>query len=305
MVELIKAWIGAMRLRTLPLSVSGIIVGSAMAKTYGSWDICIFLLAISTTVLFQILSNLANDLGDSQKGTDNKDRIGPMRGVQSGIISEKEMKIGVIATTVLAISSASLLVFVSANNLSEQLVWFYIFLAVLSIMAAILYTVGKSAYGYYGFGDLMVFLFFGILSVLGVFSLYGLSFDWLTLLPAISIGLWSSAVLNLNNMRDIENDRNSQKRTIVVQMGLSRAKVYHTFLILIGIISWLILLSTFAMLRQNWFVFMALLPSFVFYTHLNKIWGISDLKDFDGELKKVALLVFLSSITFAIALFIF
>jgi len=293
-----------MRLRTLPLSLSGIIVGSAMAGNSGKWDSLIYCLAIFTTVLFQILSNLANDLGDSQKGTDNEDRIGPMRGVQSGIISEKGMKFGVIMAAVLAVVSASFLICTSAHNLSSQLVWFYIFLAVLSILAAIMYTVGKSAYGYYGFGDLMVFLFFGVLSVLGVFSLYGLSFEWLTLMPAFTIGLWSTAVLNLNNMRDFENDRNSQKRTIVVQLGLSKAKRYHVFLIVTGFISWILLITSIVYLTGHWIVLIAVFPSIVFYRHLKKVAVISEPRDFDGELKKVALVTFSSSILFAIALFI-
>ena len=292
-----------MRLRTLPLSLSGIIAGSAMAGNSGKWDSLIFFLAISTTVLFQILSNLSNDLGDSQKGTDNEHRIGPTRGVQSGFISERGMKLGVITVVVLAVISASLLIWVSAQNLSTKLIWFYVVLAVLSILAAIMYTVGKSAYGYYGFGDVMVFLFFGVLSVLGVYSLYGLSFEWLTLFPAISIGLWSTAVLNLNNMRDIENDRNSQKRTMVVQLGLSRAKLYHVFLIVTGFISWGILLGIIVYLTCNWIVLIAVFPSIVFYRHLKKVAVISELRDFDGELKKVALVTFFSSILLAIALF--
>jgi len=299
----IKAWIDAMRLRTLPLSLSGIIVGSAIAGNSGKWDSLIFFLAISTTVLFQILSNLSNDLGDSQKGTDNEHRIGPTRGVQSGFISERGMKLGVITVVILAVISASLLIWVSAQNLSTKLIWFYVVLAVLSILAAIMYTVGKSAYGYYGFGDVMVFLFFGVLSVLGVYSLYGLSFEWLTLFPAISIGLWSTAVLNLNNMRDIENDRNSQKRTMVVQLGLSRAKLYHVFLIVTGFISWGILLGIIVYLTCNWIVLIAVFPSIVFYRHLKKVAVISELRDFDGELKKVALVTFFSSILLAIALF--
>ena len=292
-----------MRLRTLPLSLSGIIVGSALAGYSGKWDSLILSLAIVTTVLFQILSNLANDLGDSQKGTDNKDRIGPTRGVQSGIISEKGMKLGVITAAILAVVSASFLICASAQHLSTELIWFYIFLAILSILAAIMYTVGKSAYGYYGFGDLMVFLFFGVLSVLGVFSLYGLSFEWLTLFPAISIGLWSTAVLNLNNMRDFENDRNSQKRTMVVQLGLRKAKLYHMFLIVTGFISWGVMLGIFVYLTCNWFVLIAVLPSIVFYRHLKKVAVISEARDFDGELKKVALVTFFSSLLFAIALF--
>ncbi|MDB2408985.1 1,4-dihydroxy-2-naphthoate octaprenyltransferase, partial [Crocinitomicaceae bacterium] len=156
---LTKAWIGALRLRTLPLSLSGIIVGSAMAYYYGGWNFQIFILAISTTVLFQILSNLANDLGDSQKGTDNDQRVGPTRAIQSGDISQRSMKNAVVLVTLLSFASACVLIYISSALISDSLVWIYLGLTGVSIFAAILYTVGKSAYGYYGLGDLMVFLF--------------------------------------------------------------------------------------------------------------------------------------------------
>jgi len=163
MVRLTKAWIGALRLRTLPLSLSGIIVDSAMAYYYGGWNFQIFILAISTTVLFQILSNLANDLGDSQKGTDNDQRVGPTRAIQSGLISQRSMKNAVVLVTVLALASAFGLIYISSDLISHSLIWIYLVLTGLSIVAAILYTVGKSAYGYYGFGDLMVFCFLDVL----------------------------------------------------------------------------------------------------------------------------------------------
>ena len=220
----IGAWIGAMRLRTLPLSISGIIVGSALAFLLGNGDLKIFSTAILTTVLFQILSNLANDLGDSQKGTDNADRVGPKRAVQSGEISQSEMKVGVGLFVVLSFIAACLLIYLSLPNLSIELLYFFSILAVLCVLAAIFYTMGKSAYGYSGFGDIMVFIFFGFVSVIGVFSLYGLSFEWLTLLPSITIGAWSTAVLNLNNMRDVENDAASGKRTMVVKIGYEKAR---------------------------------------------------------------------------------
>lgn len=300
----IKAWIGAMRLRTLPLSLSGIIMGSALAGFLGHWDSCIFFAAISTTVLFQILSNLANDLGDSQKGTDNSDRLGPMRAVQSGEISIREMKRGVGITVVLSFVSAASLIYLSLPNLSESLLVFYAVLAIVCVLAAMLYTLGKWAYGYSGFGDVVVFLFFGVVSVLGVFSLYGLSFEWLTILPALTIGLWSAAVLNLNNMRDIENDRAFGKKTLVVKMGFEKSKYYHVSLILIGFSAWAFLICLFVFISYNGLYLIALVPSLFIYGHLKNIFSFTNNKSFDGELKKVALLTFFSALLFSAVLFL-
>lgn len=304
MVELIKAWIGAVRLRTLPLSLSGIIVGSAMAYYYGGWNLHIFILSISTTVLFQILSNLANDLGDSQKGTDNDERIGPTRAIQSGLISQSSMKNAVVLVTFLSLASAFGLIYISSDFISDSLIWIYLVLTSLSIFAAILYTVGKSAYGYYGLGDIMVFLFFGCLSVLGVFTLYGMPFELITLLPAFTIGLWSVAVLNLNNMRDIVNDTASSKRTIVVQLGSTRAKYYHFILILVGLSIWTALNGVYVYLNNNWIFLIAVFPTLFLYTHLKKVIEIDDPSMYDPELKKVALITFSSSILFATSLFL-
>jgi len=299
-----KTWIGAMRLRTLPLSLSGIIVGSALAGSLGHWDSLIFLAAMSTTVLFQILSNLANDLGDSQKGTDNEHRVGPARAVQSGGISMLEMKRGVVVFVVLSCFSASGLIYLSLPNLTNNLLILYAGLAILSILAAMLYTLGKSAYGYSGLGDIMVFIFFGFVSVLGVFSLYGLTFEWLTILPAITIGSWSAAVLNLNNMRDVSNDEASGKRTMVVKMGYNRSKYYHITLIFVGLFAWLILVSIFIFITYSLSLLLALLPLLIIPGHLKKLLSVNHPSALDGELKKVALLTFFSSILFSLALLI-
>ena len=304
MVRLTKAWIGALRLRTLPLSLSGIIVDSAMAYYYGGWNFQIFILAISTTVLFQILSNLANDLGDSQKGTDNDQRVGPTRAIQSGLISQRSMKNAVVLVTVLALASAFGLIYISSDLISHSLIWIYLVLTGLSIVAAILYTVGKSAYGYYGFGDLMVFLFFGCLSVLGVFMLYGMQFEIITIMPAFTIGLWSVAVLNLNNLRDMVNDKASSKRTIVVQLGSTRAKYYHYSLIIFGLAIWTTLNSVYIYLNDNWIFLIGIFPALFLYPHLKKVFEIEDPSMYDPELKKVALITFSSSILFATSLFL-
>ena len=299
-----KTWIGAIRLRTLPLSLSGIIVGSALAGSLGHWDSMIFVAAMLTTVLFQILSNLANDLGDSQKGTDNVHRVGPARSVQSGQISMREMKRGVIFFVVLSCLSAAGLIYLSLPNLSRNLLVFYGFLALLSVLAAMLYTLGKSAYGYSGLGDIMVFLFFGFVSVLGVFSLYGLTFEWLTVLPAITIGCWSAAVLNLNNMRDIINDEASGKRTMVVKIGYQRAKYYHVTLVFFGLFLWVMLVSFFVYILYSLFPLLALIPSIIIPGHLKRVLSANEPSSLDSELKKVALLTFFSAFLFAISLLI-
>lgn len=289
-----QAWIEAIRPRTLPLSLSGIIFGSAIAFRSGFTDWTIFLFAILTTLLFQILSNLANDYGDGVKGTDNDDRVGPTRAVQSGVISHKEMKSAVIITALLSIVSASALIYFSSRAMPETVIWIYAGLAVFCVLAAITYTVGKKAYGYYGLGDLMVFIFFGMVSLLGVYSLYTKIFDWDNLLPATSIGLLSVAVLNLNNMRDYASDKKAGKNTLVVKMGVDYAKMYHTLLILAALIT----LFLFLIQNHSAIHFIAFLPAVSLFLHLMKVAKIRTTKEFDPELKVVALSTFAISVLY-------
>ena len=298
----IKAWLNAARLRTLPLSVSGIIVGSGLAAVLGKWDGRIFSLAMLTTIGFQVISNFANDLGDSQKGTDNKNRVGPKRTIQAGLLSQKEMKSGIFITALISILSAISLIYISAENLSAQALFIYFVLAGLCVLAAITYTVGKNAYGYRGLGDLMVFIFFGLVSVMGVFQLYGLGFEWLVLFPSITIGLWSTAVLNLNNLRDIENDRKSKKNTLIVQLGFKKGKIYHAFLIIGGALTWWSTVYLLAITTDNFVLFLSLIPSVLLFIHLKKVFLTSVPASLDPELKKVALLTFFSAVLFALAL---
>ena len=206
-----KHWIQAARLRTLPLSVSGIIVGSfyAMSQSMFNWKIIIF--ALSTTLGLQILSNFANDYGDGIKGTDNEDRVGPKRAIQSGVITPEAMKRALVITSILTLISAIVLIYVAFKDHNLGFSLFYLGLGILAIASAIKYTVGNSAYGYRGFGDLFVFIFFGLVSTLGIYFMFAKEMDWLLLLPATAIGFLSVAVLNLNNMRDEESDRKSNK----------------------------------------------------------------------------------------------
>jgi 1,4-dihydroxy-2-naphthoate polyprenyltransferase len=291
----IKSWISAFRLRTLPLSLSGIILGSIIARENGFWDNSIFAFALLTTLFFQILSNLANDLGDSQKGTDNEHRVGPMRAVQSGEISQKEMKIAVVIFSFLSLFSASYLIKLSAVGMNQEMITMYGILAILSILSAITYTIGKRAYGYNGFGDIFVFIFFGLVSVLGSYTLYTKHFNWEVMFPAITIGLLSTAVLNLNNMRDRINDANAGKVTVVVKLGKEKAKKYHLFLVIAAILSLIFTISHFGVLQ-----YIFLLPVGFLAAHLKRVLATQVEKDFDPELKKVALTTFGISILYLI-----
>jgi 1,4-dihydroxy-2-naphthoate octaprenyltransferase len=295
-----QAWIKALRLRTLPLSLSGIVLGSFIAKSDDYWDWKVFIFALSTTILFQIVSNLANDLGDSIKGTDNNERIGPMRSVQSGLISKKEMRNAVVFTSILSFISAAILIYFGTKGFTYAILWVYVGLAILCIIAAITYTVGKKAYGYNGLGDIMVFLFFGIVSVMGVYPLYAKEINWFLLLPASSIGLLSAAVLNLNNMRDRVNDAKSNKKTLVVMMGANAAKIYHALLIILALVCMLIFLSK----GTQTTAFIGLIPFILLLLHVRKVLATKDPKEFDPELKKVALSTFAISVLTSIGLMI-
>jgi 1,4-dihydroxy-2-naphthoate polyprenyltransferase len=292
-----SSWIGALRLRTLPLSISGILVGSFVAVFQGYWNPIIFTLALSTTLLFQILSNLANDLGDSLKGADNSERVGPMRAVQSGSISKSAMKSAVIFTSILSFASAGLLIYFGTKNLSITSVYIYIGLAIASVFAAITYTIGKKAYGYNGLGDLFVFIFFGLVSVIGVYPLFSDTISWILILPAITIGFLSTAVLNLNNLRDHENDEKVGKRTLVVKLGASNAKKYHYFLIITAFANW----TVFLILTQNWLGFISLLPIILFIKHLLFVANNTVPRELDSQLKIVALGTFFISILYVVS----
>lgn len=281
-----SVWISAMRLRTLPLSISGIILAGCLAAYKNVFDGLLFTLAILTTLSLQILSNLANDYGDGVKGTDNDDRIGPERAIQSGEISPKQMKraitLNIVITAILVLG----MIFYAFSSKYLLYIIAFIILGGAAIIAAIKYTVGDSAYGYRGLGDLFVFVFFGLVSVIGGYFLFSKQLDCVTLLPACVIGLLSTAVLNLNNMRDIDSDRKSNKNTLVVKMGGKKAKVYH--FVLVG---FAILFSTiFGVYHYNKPVNLLFVLAFIpLVTHLLKVYRTNDPKLYDPELKKLAL----------------
>ena len=289
-------WIQAARLRTLPLSVSGIIVGSAYAYYQGFSDWRIVVLALLTTLGLQVLSNYANDYGDGVKGTD-ANRIGEKRLVAAGVITAEQMKKAVIITALLTFIIALLLIYVAFGKENFALSLIFILLGIGSIGAAIKYTVGKSAYGYSGFGDLFVFIFFGLVSVIGSNFLFTHFIDWKLFLPATSIGLLSVAVLNLNNMRDIENDKIAGKNTLVVKMGLKWAKMYHEIILLIGMLCFLV----FSILIKTSLI-PVLIINIPIIMHMGKVSKSTKYEDFDPELKKVALSTFALSLLFWLTL---
>ena len=293
----IKAWIKAARLRTLPLSLSGIIVGSSIAYSDGVFKIGIFIFAMLVTVGFQVISNFANDYGDGVKGTDDNDRIGPERTLQSGEIKPQQMLRAIKISGLITLSLALYLIYISfgKDNIGFSVV--FIGLGLASIYAAVKYTMGKNAYGYYGFGDLFVFLFFGILSVCGSYFLYAHSLDLDIFLPGFTVGLLSIGVLNLNNMRDRESDIKSGKNTIVVKIGAEFAKYYHYYLLISAFLSALLYATiNFDSMVQFLFI-IAFIP---IGKHLSTVNKIVDPRDLDPELKKLALSTFLFSILFGL-----
>ena len=289
---IIKNFIKAARLRTLPLSISGIILGGFLAMSDGLFNVVIFSLAILTTIGFQVISNFANDYGDGVKGTDAI-RIGEERMVSSGKISPKQMKKAIMISVILTIIFALFLIYESfgLSNFGYSVLFFI--LGIVSVVAAIKYTVGNLAYGYSGFGDVFVFLFFGLLSVLGSYFLFTKEIYFLLTLPAISIGLLSTAVLNLNNMRDYQNDKKSKKNTIVVKIGLKAAKRYHYSLLLLSFISAVsYVVLTFTKTVQ----FIFLLAYIPLVIHALFVYNNKEELRLDAELKKVALSTFLFSV---------
>ncbi|MBP6127256.1 1,4-dihydroxy-2-naphthoate octaprenyltransferase [Flavobacterium sp.] len=290
MKNTIQPWIQAARLRTLPLSISGILVGSAYAYYQHSFDWIIFVLALCTTLSFQILSNFANDYGDGIKGTD-ANRIGEKRLVASGEITSAQMKKAIIINSVIAFVLAVALIYFAFGQENFVYSFTFLVLGMASIAAAIKYTVGNNAYGYSGFGDVFVFIFFGLVAVIGSNFLYSQHIDIKLFLPATAIGMLSTAVLNLNNMRDIENDRIANKNTLVVKFGLKWAKKYQHFLIIVPFLCLFVFsIGVKTKIFLSFFVFI------FFLMHLEKVRKSTSAVDFDPELKKVALGTFVLSI---------
>lgn len=288
-MSLLKTWLRAARLRTLPLSFSGILIGSSFTFS-SNFDFDIFSSCLLITVLFQIISNFANDLGDAVKGVDDETRIGPERAIQSGMITKAQMKNAIIILSVLAVIVVLQLLF--RIDLSRNELLIFSALGMMSIWAAIAYTIGKNPYGYRALGDLMVFLFFGLLAVVGTYYLYARSVVLEVVLIASAIGALAVAVLNLNNMRDREDDTLKNKKTMAVILGAEKAKRYHTAVLLISVL----LFAAGISLSGYYWYFLGLVPLLRLVGHLKRVWQTENAREFDPELKVIALSSFMTSL---------
>ena len=295
----IKPWLKAFRLRTLPLAFSSVILGSFLAAYKGSFSWVILLGALLTTLFLQILSNLANDYGDSIHGVDNQQRVGPARSVQSGEISLKKMKWAVIIFTLLSLTSGVWLVVNATSGLDISNGIILLIIGLFAIAAAIKYTIGKKPYGYIGLGDFAVFLFFGLTGVMGTYFLHTHQITPVEFLPAISIGLLSAGVLNLNNLRDRENDSANNKITMVVKLGVRKSKIYHAFLIITGMASSIIYVLVNAESLTQW-IFVLTFPLLI--KNIVVVFKNNEPSLLDPELKKLAITTLLFALTLGIGL---
>lgn len=299
-VEGVSKWIEAARPRTVLLSLSGVMMGCFLAASTGLSNPVVWVLCALTAITLQVLSNLANDYGDFKKGVDNAHRTGPQRTLQSGAITERQMRAGIVVTAAIAFVSGALLIFVFARLTWRELAVFAA-LGVGAVLAAMLYTLGKHPYGYRGLGDLFCFLFFGWVAVAGTYYLSTKNLDFTILLPATAMGFLSNAVLNINNMRDYENDKVSGKSSLVVKIGLKWAFAYHVFLI----VGAFLCLSIFLWLKQApWYAYAFWLLFPLFAKDLVTIRKKFESGHLDPMLPKQVVHTFLLTIVFGITLLI-
>lgn len=283
----INYWIKAARLRTLPLSFSCILLSSSLVMiNHIVLSYRVLFLALTTTLLLQIVSNFANDYGDAKKGAD-KNRNGEERMVQSGKISKFQMKVAIVILSIITLIVGLYLIF-SVFQTDIYKISIFLILGISSIIAAIKYTVGKSAYGYKAYGDLSVFIFFGMVGVIGSYYLFTKNFHWITIPGALFTGLMSCGVLNLNNMRDYENDVINNKITLVVKMGIHKSKKYHFLLLFLSISS----LITIVFFSQNYYYIISMFPLIFVIRHLIHLNQYLKMKLLDSQLKVIAISCF-------------
>lgn len=293
-----SAWISAFRLRTLPLALTSIGMGSFLAASVSRFNGIVLLLAGLTTIFLQILSNLANDYGDTKNGADSEFRVGPTRAVQSGAISIKAIKFGIVLFAVLSLFAGILLLYFTVGFQSTA---FYLFLGlgVASIAAAYAYTASSHPYGYIGLGDLFVLIFFGFVGVVGTYFLNTGEFNLQILLPALAVGAFATAVLNVNNIRDIDSDRLAGKMSIPVRLGRKKAVIYHWSLLIIGMVA----ASVFAFQLEFKPIRLLFLLSFPFFV-MNGIAVQTKVKpgEIDPYLKQLALTTFVFMLLYGVSI---
>jgi len=294
-----QAWLKASRLRTLPLAVSGILLGNFLAVEKGAFDPAVGVMTLLTAVLLQVLSNFANDYGDSIHGADTDERLGPERMVATGEITTSQMKKGVITIGVLAFIAGVTTLILSLDVIGYKAAGLLFILGIVSIMAAYEYTASSNPYGYEGYGDVSVLIFFGLLSVGGAYSLQVGRFDIWVLLPAFAMGLFSTGVLNINNLRDLPTDQKTNKQTLPVRMGLQQAKVYHLWLLALGA---LFTIMYGIKVYDEWWQYLFLVVLLLFGVNARTIWKGHQPSDFAPCLKQLSLFTFFYSVLFGISI---
>lgn len=292
----VKAWLTAFRLRTLPLALASIGMGSLLAAANGFFNSTIFIFCALTTVLLQVLSNLANDYGDTINGADSAEREGPARMVQSGQITLGSMRRAIAIFILLTLVSGIYLLYLSFGFQLEAFLFFFV-LGILAIFAALAYTAGRKPYGYMGLGDLSVLVFFGIIGVLGSYYLYSQQVNLYLLLPALSCGLFSVAVLNVNNIRDIESDRKAGKYSIPVRVGRHKAVLYHWALLILGVVAALLYTYLF---YQSWTQLLFLITVPLLVVNGKAVKTKTESRALDPYLKQMALSTLLFVILFGV-----
>ncbi len=295
----IKNWISAFRLRTLPLAMASIGMGGILAAVDNHFHLLIFVFCCLTTLFLQVLSNLANDYGDAIHGADSDTRQGPQRAVQSGAISNIAMKNALYIMSMLAFSFGMTLLYLSFDFTSTQF-WVFLGIGLAAIAAAVNYTVGKNPYGYAGFGDIFVLIFFGWVGVGGTYFLQASTFQWHVFLPASTVG-FAVGVLNINNIRDIDSDKAAGKKSIPVRLGAKKSRVYHLLLLFTAWLLSIVYVCIYYTGPLN-FLFMLTMPLFVF--NGNQVLKRKTAEDLDPLLKQMALSTLLFVLFFGIGLLV-
>lgn len=293
-----KTWVETARPKTLPLALAIILTGAALAQWSGKFHLGITLLCLITATLLQIVSNFANDYGDHQNGADTTERIGPLRGIQQGKMTAAQLKKGLIAVIIASFVSGTALILLAYETVNDLLA--FALLGILAVIAAITYTVGKKPYGYLGLGDISVFLFFGLVAVCGTYYLQAHSLPCSIFLPAAACGLLSTAVLNINNLRDVEQDKKAGKNTLIVRIGPYNGRIYHCCL-LVSAVSFYII---FALLHKPTLLFVIALISIFLAKHAVTVYQNRDPLALRPILGKMSMLALLSNILFSLGLLI-
>ncbi len=258
----IYTWLSAIRPKTLPLAISSIILGSSIAAYDGFFDLTIFYLALFTAMLLQVVSNLANDYGDAETGADNEQRVGPQRVMQAGLVTKAEMKNALFISISVTVLLGVVLIYTAfKDDLMMTIV--FLGLGVLAIVAAVMYTMGEHPYGYSGYGDISVFIFFGLVGVIGSYTLFSRELYFLLLLPASLCGFLSASVLNINNIRDLSSDIQVGKFTLAARLSYKKAIIYHWLLFVLAETSTIAFIVLAELPKVTW-LHLLLVPLFIY-----------------------------------------